>query len=100
MILRFFEGYNFTIYGMFQIVKDFHNLCSYPWKKYTDRKSIAMKWLWNLLARQGFESLDNGGSGGIRTHDQRIKSPLLYRLSYRPRRNKTWNYPLLSLIGQ
>ena len=23
-----------------------------------------------------------GGSGGARTHDQRIKSPLLYRLSY------------------
>ena len=41
-----------------------------------------------------------GGSGGIRTHDQRIKSPLLYRLSYRPRRNKTRDYPLLSLNGQ
>ena len=26
-----------------------------------------------------------GGSGEIRTRDQRIKSPLLYRLSYRPR---------------
>ena len=25
-----------------------------------------------------------GGSAGIRTRDQRIKSPLLYRLSYRP----------------
>ncbi len=25
-----------------------------------------------------------GGSGEIRTRDQRIKSPLLYRLSYRP----------------
>jgi hypothetical protein len=28
----------------------------------------------------------NGGSGGNRTHDQWIKSPVLYRLSYRP----TW----------
>src|SRR3569623_188746 len=28
--------------------------------------------------------LDFGGSGEIRTRDQRIKSPLLYRLSYRP----------------
>ena len=28
--------------------------------------------------------LDTGGSGEIRTRDQRIKSPLLYRLSYRP----------------
>ena len=28
--------------------------------------------------------LDSGGSGEIRTRDQRIKSPLLYRLSYRP----------------
>ncbi len=26
----------------------------------------------------------NGGSGETRTRDQRIKSPLLYRLSYRP----------------
>ena len=25
-----------------------------------------------------------GGSGETRTRDQRIKSPLLYRLSYRP----------------
>jgi hypothetical protein len=25
-----------------------------------------------------------GGSGGGRTRDKRIKSPLLYRLSYRP----------------
>jgi hypothetical protein len=28
--------------------------------------------------------LDSGGSGEIRTRDQRIKSPLLYQLSYRP----------------
>jgi hypothetical protein len=28
--------------------------------------------------------IDTGGSGEIRTRDQRIKSPLLYRLSYRP----------------
>lgn len=28
--------------------------------------------------------LDTGGSAEIRTRDQRIKSPLLYRLSYRP----------------
>jgi len=26
----------------------------------------------------------SGGVGGTRTHDQRIKSPLLYRLSYHP----------------
>ena len=26
----------------------------------------------------------NGRPGGVRTHDQRIKSPLLYQLSYRP----------------
>ena len=31
-----------------------------------------------------------GGSGEIRTRDQRIKSPLLYRLSYRP--SKVRNY--------
>ena len=33
---------------------------------------------------------DAGGSGEIRTRDQRIKSPLLYRLSYRP--SKVRNY--------
>ncbi len=27
---------------------------------------------------------DGSGPGGARTHDQRIKSPMLYRLSYRP----------------
>jgi hypothetical protein len=27
---------------------------------------------------------ENGRTGEIRTRDQRIKSPLLYRLSYRP----------------
>ena len=32
--------------------------------------------------------LDAGGSGEIRTRDQRIKSPLLYRLSYRPGKPK------------
>jgi hypothetical protein len=25
-----------------------------------------------------------GGLGGTRTHDQRLKRPLLYRLSYKP----------------
>ena len=34
--------------------------------------------------------IDTGGSGEIRTRDQRIKSPLLYRLSYRP--SKVRNY--------
>ncbi len=32
----------------------------------------------------GCECMIFGGSGGTRTLDQRIKSPLLYRLSYRP----------------
>ena len=31
-----------------------------------------------------FTPLCDGGSGETRTRDQRIKSPLLYRLSYRP----------------
>jgi hypothetical protein len=35
-------------------------------------------------AAGNFPSERNGGSGGIRTHDQWIKSPVLYRLSYRP----------------
>ena len=32
--------------------------------------------------------LNSGGVGGTRTHDQRIKSPLLYRLSYHPKLHK------------
>lgn len=35
-------------------------------------------------ARIAAGRLDSGGSGEIRTRDQRIKSPLLYQLSYRP----------------
>jgi hypothetical protein len=31
-----------------------------------------------------FTPAENGRTGEIRTRDQRIKSPLLYRLSYRP----------------
>ena len=31
-----------------------------------------------------------GGSAGDRTQDQRLKRPLLYRLSYRPRRRTRW----------
>src|SRR4051812_44542132 len=34
------------------------------------------------------ETVFRSGPGGTRTHGQRIKSPLLYRLSYRPRREK------------
>ncbi len=34
--------------------------------------------------RQPVAFCESGGSGEIRTRDQRIKSPLLYRLSYRP----------------
>ena len=32
-------------------------------------------------------SARHGGPGGARTLDPRIKSPMLYRLSYRPDRN-------------
>ena len=32
-----------------------------------------------------------GGSGEIRTRDQRIKSPLLYRLSYRPSKDRNYS---------
>ena len=43
-----------------------------------------------------------GGSGEIRTRDQRIKSPLLYRLSYRPSKDRNYsNYFGLALeIGR
>ena len=40
----------------------------------------------------------HGGLGGIRTRDQRIKSPLLYRLSYQP--VKEYNYGLFRLLCQ
>ena len=35
-----------------------------------------------FVCTQAFDYI--GGTGEIRTRDQRIKSPLLYRLSYRP----------------
>ncbi len=38
-----------------------------------------------------------GGSGEIRTRDQRIKSPLLYRLSYRPSKEKDYSKKLVSV---
>ena len=34
--------------------------------------------------RDRYGPAENGRTGEIRTRDQRIKSPLLYRLSYRP----------------
>ena len=34
--------------------------------------------------RKALSRYEIGGSGETRTRDQRIKSPLLYRLSYRP----------------
>ena len=40
-----------------------------------------------------------GGSGEIRTRDQRIKSPLLYRLSYRPSKTKIIARSLGALLG-
>ncbi len=39
-----------------------------------------------------------GGSAGIRTRDQRIKSPVLYQLSYRP--NKDRDYDEYSIFCQ
>lgn len=35
----------------------------------------------------------NGGSDGIRTHDPRLKRPLLYRLSYTPQGPKIMRCP-------
>ena len=40
-----------------------------------------------------------GGSGEIRTRDQRIKSPLLYRLSYRPGKTKIIARSLWLFLG-
>ena len=41
-----------------------------------------------------------GGVGGTRTHDQRIKSPLLYRLSYHPSSSnpKLYTFGLLDIL--
>jgi len=40
--------------------------------------------LWACKPCNRYTPLFNGRTGEIRTRDQRIKSPLLYRLSYRP----------------
>jgi hypothetical protein len=37
-----------------------------------------------VILGEWFKLAKNGRTGEIRTRDQRIKSPLLYRLSYRP----------------
>ena len=52
----------------------------------------------NALAKNSKGILNAGGLGGIRTRDQRIKSPLLYRLSYQP--VKEYNYGLFRLLCQ
>jgi hypothetical protein len=39
-----------------------------------------------MASDQGKRARETGEGGGTRTHDTRIKSPLLYRLSYTPRR--------------
>ncbi len=41
--------------------------------------------------RKNAAFLNTGGSGEIRTRDQWIKSPLLYRLSYRPGEARNYN---------
>src|SRR5262245_53895482 len=42
----------------------------------------------------------DGGSGGNRTHDQWIKSPVLYRLSYRPRERARSLHDLFARISR
>ena len=49
-----------------------------------DRLSAMMEFFSVCRAVRGLRPRYFGGSGEIRTRDQRIKSPLLYRLSYRP----------------
>ena len=49
-----------------------------------DRLSAAAEFFGVCRAVSGPRPRYFGGSGEIRTRDQRIKSPLLYRLSYRP----------------
>ena len=49
-----------------------------------DRHSAAAAFFGVRRAVSGLRARYVGGSGEIRTRDQRIKSPLLYRLSYRP----------------
>ena len=49
-----------------------------------DRHSAVVESFGICRAVSGLGARHVGGSGEIRTRDQRIKSPLLYRLSYRP----------------
>ena len=50
------------------------------------------------IAKRLFLLVFHGGLAGIRTRDQRIKSPLLYRLSYQP--VKEYNYAPIGLLCQ
>ncbi len=44
----------------------------------------VLEWTATVNHVSGTDPFENGRTGEIRTRDQRIKSPLLYRLSYRP----------------
>ena len=44
----------------------------------------VLGWTATVNHVSGTDPFENGRTGEIRTRDQRIKSPLLYRLSYRP----------------
>ena len=52
--------------------------------KQGDRLRVAVQFFSICRALSELKPRNVGGSGEIRTRDQRIKSPLLYRLSYRP----------------
>gem|GEM_PF-1355502 len=47
---------------------------------------------WSRIANWGYDDKTNGEPGGARTRDHRIKSAMLYQLSYRLLRGKTLLY--------
>lgn len=55
---------------------------------------------WSARPHGRAECWISGGSGGIRTLDQWIKSPLLYRLSYQPSRAAQYREGLLYCQGK
>ena len=68
------ERFKVSELGFYQ--KESDNSCLTGCRHF-DASLVEYLYQWNV-------PLENGRTGEIRTRDQRIKSPLLYRLSYRP----------------
>jgi hypothetical protein len=59
-----------------------HNIVYEIYSKVEENQSLVHKKSLELFPVRGFNVFGYGEGGGARTHDLRLKRPLLYRLSY------------------